>query len=114
MSVQPKEPKVTRITTVANISTTQRFAVERSSMASPPPSTRPPIPPRPAPTVIPKDKQGTVGISKAPTALRMSLEQHARPPQRRVIIPMRTGIGNAEPPEGVGPGTVPPGGFKIK
>jgi hypothetical protein len=116
MSIQNPPPKVTKITTVSNVSTTSRFPVERSSSASPPPPTRPPAVPRPAPTVIPKAQQG---ISKAPTALRTSLEaMAARPPGQR-SVPVRVGPpihtgGINDPPEGVGAGQPPPGGIKVR
>jgi hypothetical protein len=119
MSVQTPPPKVTKITTVSNVSTTSRFPVERSSNASAPPQTRPPGAPRPVPPVVPKAQQGAAGISKAPTPLRASLEaMAARPPgQRSVPVrtmrPIHTG-GINDPPEGVGPGQPPPGGIKVR
>ena len=119
MSIQTPPPKVTKFTTVANVSTTQRFPVERSSSASPPPQTRPPGTPRPPPPLIPKSQQGTAGISKAPTPLRTSLEaMAARPPGQR-SVPVRVGRpiytgGINDPPEGVGSGQPPPGGIKVR
>ncbi|HZK78023.1 MAG TPA: hypothetical protein VFC35_03885 [Gemmatimonadaceae bacterium] len=120
MSIQTPLPKVTKITTVSNVSTTSRFPVERSSSATAAPQTRPPGTPRPTPPLIPKDQQGTAGISKAPTPLRASLEaMAARPPgQRSVPVrimrpPIHTG-GINDPPEGVGPGSVPRGGVKVR
>ena len=119
MSVQTPPPKVTKLTTVANVSTTRRFPVERSSSATPPPQTRPPGAPRPAPPLVPKAQQGAAGISKAPTPLRASLEAlAARPPgQRSVPVrtrpPIHTG-GINDPPEGVGSGQPPPGGVKVR
>jgi hypothetical protein len=117
MSVQTTPPKVTRLTTVANVSTTSRFPVERSSSAKTAPQTRPPGPPRPAPPLIPKAQQGTAGISKAPTPLRTSLEaMAARPPGQRSVpvrSPIHTG-GINDPPEGVGAGQPPPGGVKVR
>jgi hypothetical protein len=119
MSVQTPPPRAAKITTVANLSTTSRFPVERSSAASAPPQTRPPGTPRPAPTLIPKAQQGTAGISKAPTPLRASLEaMAARPPgQRSVPVRVRPAIhtgGINDPPEGVGSGQPPPGGVKVR
>lgn len=118
MSVQTPPPKVTKITTVSNVSTTSRFPVERSSNASAPPQTRPPGAPRPAPPVIPKAQQGVAGISKAPTPLRASLEaMAARPPGHRSVPvrrpPIHTG-GVNDPPEGIGSGSPPPGGVKVR
>lgn len=121
MSVQTPPPKVAKTTTVANLSTTARFPVERSSNASTTPQTRPPGTPRPAPPVIPKAQQGTAGISKAPTPLRASLEALAAlpPNQRQRAVPVRVGRpihtgGINDPPEGVGPGQPPPGGMKVR
>ena len=119
MSIQTPPPKVTKITTVANLSTTSRFPVERSSAATAPPQTRPPGAPRPAPSIIPKAQQGTAGISKASTPLRASLEaMAARPPgQRSVPVrirpPIHTG-GINDPPEGIGAGQPPAGGIKVR
>ena len=123
MSVQTPPPKVTKVTTVSNVSTTSRFPVERSSAATAPPQTRPPGAPRPAPPLVPKAQQGTAGISKAPTPLRTSLEAMAkRPvgigsnravPARMVRPPIHTG-GINDPPEGIGPGQPPPGGMKVR
>ena len=114
MSVQTPSPKVTKVTTVSNVSTTSRFPVERSSSATPPPQTRPPATPRPAPAQAP---QGTSGISKAPTPLRASLEaMAARPPGQRslrVRPPIHTG-GVNDPPEGIGAGQPPAGGVKVR
>ena len=110
-----------KVTTVANISTSQRFAVERSSTGVKPPQTRPPIPPRPAPTVIPKDEQGIKGINKNPSELRNQLEQyaHRHHPNGPRSVPVhfgRPGAGTpgGDPPEGIGGGSVPPGGVKVK
>lgn len=114
MSVQNPPPKVTKVTTVSNVSTTSRFPVERSSSATPPPQTRPPTPPRP---VAPPTSKVTAGISKVPTPMRIALEaMAARPPgQRSALVrrPIHTG-GINDPPEGIGAGTVPPGGIKIR
>ena len=117
MSVQTPPPKVTKITTVSNVSTTSRFPVERSSNASAPPQTRPPGAPRPVPPVIPKAQQGTAGISKAPTPLRTSLEAMAALPPSQRSVPMRRPIhtgGVNDPPEGIGSGSPPPGGIKVR
>jgi hypothetical protein len=126
MSVPTNPPKAAKTTTVANVSTTQRFPVERASTGKPVPQTRPAPtePPRPAPPLIPKDKQGTAGISKAPSALRNSLEQYAhRQPNgpRGVgarIIRNPGGVNypspGGEPPEGIGSGNVPAGGTKVR
>ena len=117
MSIQTPPPKVTKITTVSNVSTTSRFPVERSSSAAPSPQTRPPGPPRQAPALIPKAQQGTAGISKAPTPLRASLEaMAARPPGQR-SMPVRPSIhtgGINDPPEGIGSGQPPAGGVKVR
>jgi hypothetical protein len=113
MSIPTDPPRTTKVTTVANLSTTQRFPVERSSSATPPPQTRPPVPPRPAPTVI---SQPNRGVSKAPSALRDSLEaMKPRPgagPARVVRVPTYNNPG--DPPEGIGSGSVPSGGVKIR
>lgn len=119
MSVQITPPKVTKNTTVSNVSTTSRFPVERSSAASAPPQTRPPGSPRPAPPVVPKAQQGAAGISKAPTPMRASLEAmlNRSPGQRSVPVrtrpPIHTG-GINDPPEGVGSGSPPAGGVKVR
>ena len=116
MSVQTTPPKVTKVTTVSNVSTTSRFPVERSSSASPTPQTRPPATPRPAAPAIPQG--APAGISKAPTPLRASLEaMAARPPGHRSVPvrrpPIHTG-GVNDPPEGIGSGPPPPGGVKVR
>ena len=118
MSVQITPLKATKNTTVANVSTTARFPVERSSAASAPPQTRPLGPPRPAPPVVPKAQQGAAGISKAPTPLRASLEAMLKSPgQRSVPVrtrpPIHTG-GINDPPEGIGSGAPPAGGVKVR
>ena len=112
MSIQPKSPAVARTTTVANISTTQRFPVERSSAGTPPPKTRAPVAARPAPVVVEKPAQG---VSKAPSALRDSLEalKNPRPGAPRVLrIPNYNT--SADPPEGISSGGPPPGGVKMR
>jgi hypothetical protein len=117
MSIQTPPPKAAKITTISNVSTTSRFPVERSSSATPPPQTRPPATPRPLPVAAPKARQDTTGISKAPTPLRTSLEAMAARPAGQRSLPMRPPIhtgGINDPPEGVGPGHVPPGGVKVR
>ena len=118
MSVQITPPRAAKTTTVSNVSTTSRFPVERSSSASTPPQTRPLGPPRQAPPLVPKAQQGAAGISKAPTPLRASLEAMLRHPgQRSVPVhtrpPIHTG-GINDPPEGVGSGSPPAGGVKVR
>ena len=112
MSIQPKPPVVSRNTTVANVSTTQRFPVERSSAAKPLPQTRPPVQPQAAAPVVSKP---AAGISKAPSALRDSLEaaKNPRPGQAR-IVRVPTYSTAADPPEGIGSGGPPPGGVKVR
>ena len=112
VSIQPKPPAVSRTTTVANVSTTQRFPVERSSAAKPLPQTRPPVQPQAAAPVVSKP---AAGISKAPSALRDSLEaaKNPRPGAPRVLrIPNYNT--SADPPEGIGSGGVPSGGVKVR
>ena len=56
MAIKTDYPKVTRITTVSNVSTTPQFSVERADNAKNPPPTRPAgQPERPRPTVIPRN-----------------------------------------------------------
>ena len=120
MSVPTNPPVVSKITTVANISTTSRFPVERSSAAKPPPQTRP-TPTPTAPIVIPREMHEIAGISKAPSPLRESLEAFRKTPQpgasvpaRRVAPSVNTGPGYRDPEEGIGAGSPPPGGMKIR
>jgi len=115
MSIQTKPPAVSKTTTVANISTTQRFPVERSSAAKPPPQTRPPVAARPAPAPVQSAPQG---ISKAPSPLRDSLEamRHPRPgaPAQARVIRAPTYNNPVDPPEGIGSGQPPAGGIKVR
>jgi hypothetical protein len=120
MSVQQPPPKVTRVTTVSNISTTSRFPVERASNAQRPPQTRPPQAARPAPVIVSKP---STGVSKEMTPLRISLEAMVKQPGpsagrrtapvRMIRPPVHTG-GINDPPEGVGSGSPPPGGVKMR
>jgi hypothetical protein len=117
MSIQTPPPKVTKVTTISNVSTTSRFPVERASNASAQPQTRPPGAPRPVLLVIPKAQQGPAGISKAPTPLRASLEAMLHRPPGQRSVPMRSPIhtgGINDPPEGIGAGQPPSGGIKVK
>ena len=125
MSIPTDPPRVTRTTTVANISTTERFPVERSSTGTPPPRTRPvQLPPpaaaAPVPSVVTTGISKaptsvvTTGISKAPTPLRSSLEAAARSPKRMVPRTVGSPFTSEGPPEGVGAGRPPPGGFKVR
>lgn len=113
MSIETKPPAVTRTTTVANISTTERFPVERADNGSPPPPTRPPATPKMM-TVPAALLKGPTGVSKAPTQLRADLEARLRHPgpMRHAARPVHTG-GVNDPPEGIGRGDVPPGGVKV-
>ena len=112
MSVPTDPPKATKVTMVANVSTTSRFPVERSSAASAPPQTRPPVPSRPAPVV--QQQSAPSGISKAPSPLRASLEKAAaQPPRAAPSRVIRLGVGSADPPEGIGRGVPPAGGMKV-
>jgi hypothetical protein len=115
MATQSPPPKVAKTTTVANLSTTQRFPVERSSAAKPPPVTRPVVPPKPQVAIPQEAKQG---ISKAPTPLRASLEalRHPRPgvPVAPRVLRVPTYNNPGDPPEGIGSGGVPPGGVKVR
>lgn len=112
MSIQPKLPAVSKTTTVANISTTQRFPVERSSEARPLPQTRLPVAARPAPAPV---QSAPSGISKAPSPLRASLEAMAHPkPGAARVIRAPTYNNPVDPPEGIGSGQPPAGGVKIR
>jgi hypothetical protein len=123
MSIQQPPLKVARTTTVANLSTSARFPVERSSAATPPPQTRPPQ--AAVPVVIEPPVRDTTGlpkVSKEQTPLRASLEALARnsgPGSRAAPVrlaprrPIHTG-GINDPPEGVGAGQPPPGGIKMR
>lgn len=112
MSIPTDPPRVTRITTVSNISTTERFPVERSSTGTPPPRTRPVQLPRPA-AAAPVSSAVT-GISKAPTPLRTALETAARSPKRTLPRTVGSPFTSDGPPEGIGAGHPPPGGFRVR
>lgn len=119
MAVKTELPPVNRVTTVSNVSKTERYPVERADNARTPPKTRPTPPPKP--TVIPQDNP-QVAVSKERSSMRAELEAQLRNRPRQPIRPRTVlnvpGFASAGadrgPPDGVGPGSPPPGGIKVR
>ena len=117
LSIKTEPLKVNRVTTVSNTSTTTAYPVERADNVQPPPQTRPPQIARPRPPVVPQDQRGV-------SPMRQTLEQQLRNrpatparPSRPPVIPAGTGGGRgpgSDPQEGVGSGSVAPGGVKMR
>lgn len=99
-----------RVTTVANVSPTKDYPVERASNAQVPPQTRAAQAPRP--TAAPVAQHPVSTMRRA-----LEAQMQRRPPTRsrpNVIGAVPGMGGNDGPPEGVGPGKVPPGGIKVR
>jgi hypothetical protein len=120
MAIKVEPPMGAKETVVANVSTTTRYPVERASNAQPAPRTRPaPINRPPNPTVVAKP-QVLTGVSPMRAALEAELRRKREgQPQR----PRPTVIGAApsaaqrseeDRREGVGRGSPPPGGIKMR
>jgi len=126
MSVQTDPPKVSRVTTVANVSTSEQHAAERADSQQPVPQTRPDPatqPPRPRPKMVPEHRRHSPPTPLATHHAGRAGQLPVRPPQRRVPTRIVTTeearrlfgpIAVTDPPEGIGPGTPPKGGMKIR
>ncbi len=128
----------TKETTVANISTTARFPIERADNEKRPPMTREerdvwdtddpaPAPAAPkAPSNLRAELEAQLAKKKAqasgqhpPSPMRAALEAELarrqrgghRPPPPRYASPYSPG--SMDPPEGIGSGQPPPGGTKV-
>jgi hypothetical protein len=114
VSLKPHNPSglAPRRTTVANVSTTERFPIERAS-------TRKPT--RPLPSIKEPGAQVRAGEPERPWNPAAVLQQRQRV-QRNMPVPKSQIAAAArgatshplDPPEGIGRGEPRPGGFKVR